>query len=369
MFFFKLLSCLNLIIPKKRKRIVLYSNLGFRDNVEALYRYLVSMNYQSEYEIVCVSNNFYGKDHQKGIKYVGLYVGVMYFLTSKYFFYCFGKYPIKPSSNQIIVNLWHGMPFKKIGNLEEKNQKKDYNYFTYLVSSSKMFYKIMKDAFNAADSQMLIAGSPRNDDLFNPIRIRNEGIQVAWMPTYRKSKLSSEGGKSIPFTFSSEDWQRLDSFLKEKDMCLFIKLHPLEKSLTSLSSLDLKNVVSIADKELQQLNISNYSFVGGMDALITDYSSVYFDYLLLNRPVAFVSNDESEFSNQRGFVFNSLELGKVKVGNRVRTIDDLEVFLNDVIKKNDSFKNQRKKLNDKVNVVKKDFSEDLLRQIGLIKNA
>lgn len=157
---------INKIIPKKRNRIVLYSNWGFRDNLRTLYHHLVDNSYQEAYEIVCASNDFYHLDKENDVKYVSIYRGFFYFLTSKYFFYSFGKYPIKPAPSQMVVNLWHGMPLKKIGNLEVGMEKIDYNFFTKLVSSSELFTPIMKAAFNAKDEQMLLVGNIRNDELF-----------------------------------------------------------------------------------------------------------------------------------------------------------------------------------------------------------
>ena len=55
-----------------------------------------------------------------------------------FFIYFFGKYPIKPSKSQVVVNLWHGTPLKKLGNLEKGLEKTDYNFFTYVVASSSM---------------------------------------------------------------------------------------------------------------------------------------------------------------------------------------------------------------------------------------
>lgn len=106
------------MIPKKNKRIVLYSNWGFRDNLRTLYQYLVDHGYPEEYDIICASNDFYHLEKDKNVKYVSIYRGLYYFLTSKYFFYSFGKYPIKPAPNQMVVNLWHGMPLKKLGILK-----------------------------------------------------------------------------------------------------------------------------------------------------------------------------------------------------------------------------------------------------------
>ena len=187
---------LNKMIPKKRNRIVLYSNWGFRDNLRTLYHYLVDNGYQETYEIVCASNDFYHLEKEKNVKYVSIYQGFFYFLTSKYFFYSFGKYPVKPASKQMVVNLWHGMPLKKIGNLEVGMEKIDYNFFTKLVSSSDLFTPIMKAAFNAKDEQMLLVGNIRNDELFK----KKEEKKIIWMPTYRNSKNYHDSQAALIFS-------------------------------------------------------------------------------------------------------------------------------------------------------------------------
>ena len=101
--FFKisdLTSKLNTLIPKKRNRIVIYSNWGFRDNIRTLYQYLVDNGYQDKYEIVCASNNFYHLKKDNRVKFVSIYRGLYYFLTSKYFFYSFKKRNFAPSNKQ-----------------------------------------------------------------------------------------------------------------------------------------------------------------------------------------------------------------------------------------------------------------------------
>ena len=165
-----LLSQFNKVIPKKKNRIVLYSNIGFRDNVEALYRYLIREGYNRKYAIICSTNEWkkYSELNQiKNVKFVNCYIGVYYFFTSKYFFYCFGKYPIVPTKNQCVVNLWHGMPLKTIGSLVESEEKNKQNYFTYVLSTSEFFRYHMQNAFQCKREQVIICGQPRNDDLFD----------------------------------------------------------------------------------------------------------------------------------------------------------------------------------------------------------
>ena len=351
-------SKMNTIIPKKNKRIVLYSNWGFRDNLRTLYQFLVDNGYQEEYEIICASNDFYHLEKEKDVKYVSIYRGLYYFLTSKYFFYSFGKYPIKPAPNQMVVNLWHGMPLKKIGNLEVGMEEIDYNFFTKLVSSSALFTPIMKAAFKAEDNQILLVGNIRNDELFKKEKEKN----IIWMPTYRNSNNYHDSQEALIFSLGEEDFSKIQQILSKHDYQLYIKLHPLEESRLHVQ-MNHSNIHLLTEEIISEQYDTLYTFLGTTSALITDYSSVFLDYYLLNRPVAFTINDYEEYKDKRGFVFEDVK--SLMVGSVIRDSHDLLEFLESVMKSEDSYIEERTKVNDKVNAIQKDFTKTLLNEIGL----
>ena len=351
---------INKIIPKKRNRIVLYSNWGFRDNLITLYHYLVDNSYQEAYEIVCASNDFYHLEKENDIKYVSIYRGIFYFFTSKYFFYSFGKYPIKPAPNQMVVNLWHGMPLKKIGNLEVGMENIDYNFFTKLVSSSELFTPIMKAAFNAKDEQMLLVGNIRNDELFKEKKEK----KIIWMPTYRNSKNYHDSQAALIFSLEEEDFQNIEELLSNYGYQLYIKLHPLEESQLKFD-MNYSTIHLLTEDIISEQYGTLYTFLGTTSALITDYSSVFLDYYLLNRPVAFTINDYEEYKEKRGFVFEDVK--SLMVGSVICDSHDLIEFLESVMKSEDSYIEERTKVNDKVNAIQKDFTKTLLNEIGLKK--
>ena len=351
-------SKMNTIIPKKNKRIVLYSNWGFRDNLRTLYQYLVDNGYQEEYEIICASNDFYHLEKENDVKYVSIYRGLYYFLTSKYFFYSFGKYPIKPASNQMVVNLWHGMPLKKIGNLEVGMEEIDYNFFTKLVSSSALFTPIMKAAFRADDEQMLLVGNIRNDELFKKEKAKN----IIWMPTYRNSKNYHDSQDALIFSLEEEDFSKIQQLLSKYGYQLYIKLHPLEEFRLQVQ-MNHSIIHLLTEEIISEQYGTLYTFLGTTSALITDYSSVFLDYYLLNRPVAFTINDYEEYKDKRGFVFEDVK--SLMVGSVISSSNDLLQFLESVMKSEDSYIEERTKVNDKVNAIQKDFTKTLLNEIGL----
>ena len=353
-------SKLNTMIPKKRNRIVIYSNWGFRDNIRTLYQYLVDNGYQDKYEIVCASNDFYHLERDSRVKFTSIYRGLYYFLTSKYFFYSFGKYPIKPTKKQMVVNLWHGMPLKKIGNLENGMEKIDYNFFTKLVSSSDLFTPIMKAAFNANDEQMLLVGNIRNDELFE----ENIDKNIIWMPTYRNSKNYHDSQDAIIFSLDDLEFNRMNNLLAGYEYHLYIKLHPLEESHFKFKN-NYSNIHMLSEDIISQNYGTLYKFLGTTSALITDYSSVFLDYYLLNRPVAFTINDYEEYKEKRGFVFEDVK--SLMVGPTISNFDELLKFLLSVMKSEDEFYIERNKVNSVVNSIQKDFTKTLLENIGIEK--
>ena len=165
---FIFLGLINSLIRKNPNQIVMYSNLGFRDNIKVLFDYLIENKYNNKYKIICSLDDYkkYINTNIPNVKFVNNITGIYYYLTSKYFFYSFGKYPMKPTKEQMVINLWHGSPLKKIGNLEKDKKRINYNFFTYILATSDMFSKIMQQAFNCKDGQIIICGHPRNDLLF-----------------------------------------------------------------------------------------------------------------------------------------------------------------------------------------------------------
>ncbi|WP_311531244.1 CDP-glycerol glycerophosphotransferase family protein [uncultured Anaerococcus sp.] len=352
----KILEYINKLIPKSNKKIVFYSNLGFRDNSEALFDYLILNNYQESYEIIIASNDYKEIKKVDNVKYVNCVVGLYYFLTSKYFFYSFGKYPIMPSKSQVVVNLWHGMPLKKIGNMEKGKEKNKYDYFNYVLSTSSYFDEIMSKSFNCSLDRILHCGQPRTDIFFSKITKKNKIFKgydqiLIWMPTFRNSDIihesnSSNDDKILPLISSYGEMNFLNNILIEYNSLLVIKLHPIQ-SKQGLSFGNLSNIVFIDEKFLKDNNTSLYSFLRETDCLITDYSSVYFDYLLLQKPIIFTNNDIDDYKENRGLNFNNLE--DIMPGACVKTFNDLINKIKDNLRGNDYYSEKRRSVNYIVN--------------------
>lgn len=375
-----ILNYINKIVPKKNNRIIFYSNLGFRDNVKAVYDYMIHNQLNKEFKIICSCNDYkkYKNSSLINVKFVSTVTGVLYFLTSKYFFYSFGKYPIVPSSKQIVVNLWHGTPLKTIGAFNKTDIQKKQDYFSYVLAASPYFLPVMAQSFSVDKSRVLICGHGRNDKLFEDTSMMKEYFQIdkynktfIWLPTFRKQSgkhnNSLENVCETKLTIFSK-WnllKNLNDYLLTKNSLCIIKLHPLQEWEAS-SEIKYSNIIFYTHQRFDEENLDLYKVLSISDALITDYSSVYFDYLLLNRPIAFTIEDLSEYSNKRGFIFDKpLEfMPGPKIQNQKEFISFLENCLNNV----DEYIEEREKVNNICNFYKDGKnSERILKMTHVIK--
>lgn len=348
---FKPLSLLNKLIKKDKSLIFFYSNLGFRDNVKAFYDYLIENKYNEKYKIVVSINDCedYINKAPENVTFVGNKQGIKAFMKAKYAFYCFGKYPIKPSKNQVVVNLWHGTPLKKIGNLEKGLENVDYNFFTKVLTSSTMYKPIMAKIFGCSESSVEVMGNPRNDELFKANKLWDTAIRrgsnkvILWLPTYREYD-----DEFVISSLNGDDLQQLNEYLKNINSRMIVKLHPLQTA--DIKDTKLPYIDFITQEDLNKQGMTVYTLLRNADGLITDYSSVYFDYMLLDRPIGFAVEDIEEYKDKRGFIFDNPK--EYMPGPEIKNLYDIEKFVSDIFNGMDDYKEQRAKVNDLVNYYK-----------------
>lgn len=321
---FKIIEKLDKIYPKK-DQIVFNSFPDYSDNSYALFRYMILNNYCKKYKIIWLSNNdarnlekrIYKEFNIKiEVKKKNSFSGIKEYLKSKNSFSTHGIFgDVKSYNNKKRINLWHGMPLKAIGFLDQKNKKQLY-YQDYLIATSDFFQETMASAFNQSSKKVLVTGQPRNDLLFEKTNFfkkkkidrNNYDKVIIWMPTYRNSivgDIRTDGNYNendlgvVPINKLEE----LDSTLKINKILLIIKLHPMD-ILNRFNFDNFLNIEILKSNDLEKIDEQLYPLLGSTDALITDYSSVWIDYEILNKPIFFAINDMEEYKNTRGLVFN-----------------------------------------------------------------
>ena len=374
---FSLFSILNKLLYKNSEKIFLYDsfNTSLIDNTLGLLLYLKEKNLDEKYKIVCCVPNS-KEEYICGIKNKNIFSGIFAYLTSKYVFYSFGGMRIKPSKKQIVVNLWHGIPLKKVGKLNSNDktlQNEQINDFTYVLVPSEFFSNIYKNAFGCNDEQLLISEQPRNYFLFkknnviNKLGIKKENFNkvILWMPTFRISKdgrfkdTDNKTETMLPLLDTIDKINEFDNFLAEHNILVVLKVH----GYSVVPDFECKNIIVVTNEMITAANIFLYEFIKDFDALITDYSSVYFDYLLLERPIGFIVDDFNEYKNKRGFTVE--DPLSIMPGEHITNYNELKGFILSIEKNLDKFIIDRKALSNKLQLKTFNDIKDLLMTIGI----
>lgn len=150
----------------------------------------------------------------------------------------------------------------------------------------------------------------------------------------------------------------LDDLLKEKEMLLIIKKHPLQIGWEEKEE-EFTNIRYVTDKMLKESGIQLYELVGVCDGLISDYSSIAVDYMLLDRPLGFVLTDYEIYRDKRGFVFET-PLDYMP-GEKIYNAVDLKCFLEHVHSGADLYKEQRKELMPVMHSRHENYCKDIIK--------
>ncbi len=323
---------------------------------------MIQNNYNKRYHIVVSVDNkeLYNNDHT-GVSFIGNMQGILTFLMAGYVFYYNGRIPIKPARSQVVVNMWHGIPLKRIGRLTAPN--KDIDYSSYYLAPTKRVGEILCGCFGCGFEKILLNGAPRNDRLFNPVlpkgfidTINGYDKIISWLPTFRSSdvssivdsELSTRSATGLPIIYDLEKLSKLDSFLAKRNTLILIKLHPNEKNTTLYGS-HFRNIRVLTDSDITNYKTDLYSILSISHALITDYSSVFFDFLLLDRPICFAVDDIKSYGESRGFTIQ--DPLSVMPGVKAKSYEDILSFIDGLDKNPDEYSEERK-------TIAREFCED-----------
>ena len=348
------------ILPIKKNYIVLESEGDFWDNARAFYEYLIDNSYNNKYRIIWIVHepNLYPR--RKNVVFVsrhslGINLKADYFIARTSCFLFTHPYWLKKwRKNQTVLNLTHSsMMLKAAG-------KNISNCFDYMLCASNAVKERKKKTYYITDDQAVILGSPRMDLLYhskNSIRkiiphYNNERVIIS-MSTFKQTKYWNDSASVDRFALniieSESDLILLNDFLENHNTYLIIKIHHLQ-DMSFINSIRLNRIFYLIDYDLQIKDIQLYELLGEADALITDYSSVYYDYLVLDRPIGFLIADIDDYS--RGFCIDN-PLDEMP-GEKIKTVKQLYDFIISTNAGFDSYKKERESLRDEVHLYKDD---------------
>jgi len=317
-----ILSILSYFIPKKKNQILLGSFKGrFFGNPKFFFLYLCkNPNQFKPFWITGNKETFQMlKERKLPVIYLYSWKGFVAILLSEYLVF---SYTLDDVSYGLFlfgrfnkIDTWHGTPLKKVGiktitknpTLKQKIMqklfhKRDKKSRKLILASSENVKKILSKEFE--NNHVEVLGYPRNDVFFNSNLVFEDYNNKLNLKKYKKIILYCPTYRDIPSSkipFSQNFLKKLDAFLMEQGYLFLIKRHEMDRNLKNTQS--YRNIIDIT-KDVQDIQ----DLLVHVDILITDYSSVFFDFALCNKPLIFYPYDFDEYiKNSRDMYFEYFE--------------------------------------------------------------
>lgn len=325
--------------------ILFESNLGknYSGNPKALYEEMVKQGLDNKYTCVWVLNNPHVKikGNHKQIK--KLRFKYLFYIAKAKYWIIDTRQPnfIKKKRGMFFVQTWHGTPLKKLGfDMTHLNMggdqdikkyqaqfKKSADTWDLLIAQNNYSREIFRSAF-CYTHDILVSGYPRNDKLVNLTGRSIENTKVTlglpldkkiilYAPTWRDNQYIRKGHYSFN---TGLDFNKLKASLSD-EYIFIIKTHYLVAD-----HLDLDTGEGFIYMFNHTQDITELYMVS--DCLITDYSSVMFDFSVTKRPLIFYVDDYEEYRDDlRGFYFNLFDEAPGRVTRSTdEVIDALKVI-------------------------------------------
>lgn len=244
--------------------------------------------------------------------------------------------------------LTHGTALKKLLSMSPMEGVQ------HILIASDHVKEPMARELRAEPDTLTALGYPRNDVFHQPPRDLhalfpgNHKKILVWYPTYRQGKGGRMTGSAnaLPVLHDGKNAVALNETARQCGVLIVVKPH-FAQDISYITQYDLSNILFINDRFFRDHDISSYEFVGSCDGLITDYSSIFFDYLLCDKPVAVIWEDIEDYRQNPGFAMDPEEA--MAGSHKIYDLEDFRQFLKSVAAGDDPFRQERKALNARMN--------------------
>ncbi len=342
------------ILLKKQNVIVFFidKDQAWGGNLRAYFEYVYEKN---SFKLVVLnrgicSSQDIAKKYPRAIVSETVDFSVLRFaLRAKFFIITHGKKPLRGLLHGIkgykLVNLWHGIPIKAVGNLQASYQgrtrKLDNTYnksksFDLVCCSSMTDRAIMAACHLLHGDRLVVSGIPKTDWLMCseqklPKDYQNDLEKLENQLAGRKLVFYTPTGrdnKEEDYFFESDEMIELVDALSERNCVLGFRYHglPLQNQFRK------KHHAIIEQGKILDFGLDIYSesniILRKTALLICDYSSILVDYLLMNKPIVRFAYDLDDYVKNRGLLYN---YEKVLPGRIVKDVDSLSSVINEML--------------------------------------
>lgn len=334
--------------------IVIESHDDFDSNGGALYDYLVREGYDRRYKIVWLLKHPRPEGLPQSVETYWLRrpsLKKMYRICTAKYLSADNELVEKARPEQICLFCDHGgVSMKSVRGLYCLPDSID-----YILSPSEAYAPVLAKQYDIKwpDERFIHVGYPQHDVFWQ--ESANEVQKLTqkkyekvflWMPTFRKgigfrrNDSAVEQPFGIPLVETEADLQKIQAFLEKTNSLLIIKIHPKQDLSTVERLRGSENIRILTGQDMKTYGINNYRLLKNVDALLSDYSSIAYSFLLLDRPVGYVLSDMESYT--RGFSVDNLEA--YLVGHKIYQFEEFFGFLKAVCAGEDPYAKQRRAL-------------------------
>ena len=335
-------SILKLFIPSN---IIVFESIpDLSDNTKAVFDEMVRRGINQKYRLYWMVKNTKNHPRMRNVKYLSDKRRMSHLIVEKArCIICCNWFYQTTSPDRPSFYLSHGSVLKVA-----KNYYKMPEGITYAFAASEPFIEMSAYNMSADPDKMVALGFPRNDALTTTKHIDIKQILgtdcdkvIVWYPTFRQcmhAGAQTATTWALPILHNKEKAQLLNEFARSQNVLIVMKPHFLQLT-QDIKDLHLSNIRFIDDTFFAKNMISSYEFVGKCDALLTDYSSIYYDYTLCDKTIGVVWEDLEDYLKKPGLVPNYEYY--MQGAEKIYTLDELCAFVENVANGIDLLKEQR----------------------------
>lgn len=352
---FRLVSRLLSALPS-RQDVVIYGSMNgnfYGDNARHQFEYNSRVDKKRQHYWMTKSIATRLKLASQGYSVVLMWMprGVYLSMNARFGFYTdslgdLALYPDLINKAVKLIALRHGRSVKrvrfarlghKISTKEHEERRYEGSLIEHVISTSSFVSKIQEECLRVGIEKHVVTGYPRNDELIEKKAYSGKTKKILYAPTWRHGR-----GLTRFFPWTDFDFDLLKAILEEENFVLHARPHATELYGDEIARIKKEFAgcphFAILDQKIEpDIN----SVLHEYDVLITDYSALYHDFLLLDRPIIFIPYDYDDFATQNGFLYNYFDH---LPGVNVQSAQEFYSCIRDVARGADNHQKQRQQL-------------------------
>lgn len=320
----KFYCMLCLLLPHK-KTIIFESGDNIFDNGFVFANYIAGQLDYKKYRLICIGKKRVADNNvflpsiiyfQYDNSFASQLKLLKFSLRAKYIFYSYDNYwkYIKLRKSTKIVFIRHGaFPIKNVS--EYYDSMFDNKNFYYVLCTTPFVRQQLELRYPKDNIKYFLSGMPRSDLLksnkvdtvFKALRIDAKLKIIIIACTFRHFDDPNAlfFKDEFPISFSEKEVCGLNKMAIKKNIVLLFKLHHAQ--FCNMTNFSYSNIIFVDDNLLEKNKINNFDLFNASSALVTDYSGIFIDYLLTDKPLGFILTDKKQYGDKRGFTIPNFE--------------------------------------------------------------